>query len=125
MANILVVDDSLFLTKQIKEFLENNNHTVVGVGNSSQEGFEMYKDLKPDLVTLDLTMPNRSGFECLKDILSYDVSAKVVIVSAIKDKGKMMSCLEVGALDFIEKPLKFKNPSFCQSFINSIETALE
>lgn len=124
VAKVLVVDDSAFLAEKIKGFLESNGHEVVGSAEDGNEGFTMYKELKPNLVTLDITMPNRDGQECLSDILSFDSGAKVVMVSAIDDQRVIVDCMNIGAKGFIEKPLKFKNKEFCDDFIDTIKQAL-
>lgn len=124
MAKVLVVDDSSFLAEKIKGFLESNGHEVVGMGEDGNEGFSLYKNLRPNLVTLDITMPNRDGQECLTDILGFDRSAKVIMVSAIDDQKVIVDCMNIGAKGFVEKPLKFKNREFCDDFVETINQAL-
>lgn len=125
MAKVLVVDDSAFLAQKIKGFLESKGHEVVGIGEDGNEGLRLYQDLRPNIVTLDITMPNRDGQECLTDILSFDQSAKVIMVSAIDDQKVIVDCMNSGAKGFVEKPLKFKNKEFCADFLETIDQALK
>ena len=124
MANFLVVDDSAFLADKIKAHLESNGHTVVGIALDGNVGVSMYKELKPDMVTLDITMPNKDGHDCLMEILQFDAQAKAVIISAVEDKKIIVDCLNLGAKAFIAKPLKFKKSDFCHDFDATIDGAL-
>ncbi|MBV1883220.1 MAG: response regulator [Pseudomonadales bacterium] len=124
MARVLVVDDSSFLAEKIKGYMESKGHEIVGIAEDGVQGLQSYMQHKPDLVTLDLTMPNKDGHDCLMDILSFDANAKAVIVSAIDDKKLIMDCLKLGAKGFVEKPLKFKNAEFCTVFDSAINDAL-
>ena len=125
MARVVVVDDSQYLSKQIKDYLESEHYEVVGIGHDGIEGFELYKKHRPDFITLDITMPNKDGRECLSDILDFDSQAKVLMISALVDKSIVMSCLDRGAGGFIEKPLKFRDQEFCRDFRDTIQALLE
>lgn len=125
MSRFLIVDDSSFIQKQLKEFLESKGHEIVGIGNDGNEGEELFKEHKPDLVTLDITMPNRSGKDCLKAILDHDPEARCIMVSAIREEEMVMDCLQLGAKAYINKPLKFKNEDYCEEFLSTIEEAFE
>lgn len=124
MARIIVIDDSQYLAKQIKDFLESEGHQVLAVGHDGNEGVNLYKMYHPDLITLDVTMPNKDGKQCLEEILEHDPEAKVLMISSLKDHGLIMSCLDVGAVGYQEKPLKFQNENFCQEFRETIIEAL-
>ncbi len=124
MATVLVVDDSTFLAEKIKAHIESIGHEVIGIAEDGVQAIEMYKELNPDLVTLDITMPNKDGHDCLMDILEYDAQARAVIVSAIDDKKIIVNCLNLGAKGFIEKPLKFKDSTFCDYFNATLNDAL-
>ena len=125
MARILLVDDSAFLVKQIREFLETEGHEVVAEGHDGLEGIDLYLEHRPDLMLLDITMPNKDGRQCLEEVMCADPDARAIIVSAIKDRKMIMSCLSLGARGFVEKPLKFKDAAFCSDFRNAILEALE
>ena len=125
MARVIVVDDSRYLTDKIKEFLEEDGHEVVGIGHDGLEGVALYKESKPDLTLLDITMPIKDGRDCLAEILEYDEEAKVLMVSAIKDSSIVIACLKAGARSYVEKPLKFADPEFCEDFRSTIQKSLQ
>lgn len=125
MAKIIIVDDSAFLVKQMVAFLEENGHTIVATGKNGNEAIDLYREHKPDLITLDITMPNKNGADALKEIFVESPDAHVIMISAIKDKAMIRDCLDAGAKGFIEKPLKFKEKIFCDEFLESITDALE
>ncbi len=125
MARMLVVDDSDYLAKATKQFLETNGHEVLALGKDGNEGVDFYKKYHPDLTLLDITMPNKDGRDCLSEILAYDENARVLVVSAVRDSDIIMECLETGAKGYVEKPLKFRDEEFCQNFRETIQSALE
>jgi len=124
MARILVVDDSKFIAKALKRTLENGGHEVVGMGSDGVEGFELFKNEKPDLTLLDITMPNRDGRDCLYDIIQSDKDARVIMISAIKEQEVVDDCLNCGAKDFIQKPLDLNNDDGVQAFYGIINNGL-
>lgn len=113
------------MQKQISQFLSQNGHDVLGIASDGEEGFTAVKEHRPELVTLDITMPNRNGKECLKDIMTENPSAKVMIISAIKDQSMILECMDLGAKAFVPKPLKFKDPDYCEEFLDAIQEAQE
>ena len=125
MPRIAIVDDSLFLAGRIKAYLESQGHEIVGVADDGISGFELYKTAHPDLITLDITMPNRDGFECMKDIIIFNPKANVIVISAIDEQAIIVDCMSNGAKGFIEKPLQFKSDLFCQDFNQTISDALQ
>lgn len=102
--NILVVDDAAFMRMKLKDILEKNGFTVVGEAANGQEAVSMYQEVKPDLVTMDITMPEMDGIEALKQIKAYDADAKVIMCSATGQQGMVMDAIKAGAIDFIVKP---------------------
>lgn len=107
MLKVLVVDDATFMRMMIKEILEKKmNCEVVGEAGNGTEAFEKYKELKPDLVTMDITMPKVDGLEGLKLIRKYDSNAKVIMCSAMGQQAMVVDAIENGALDFIVKPFQ-------------------
>lgn len=123
---ILVVDDAMIIRMQMKNFLKNEmKYEEVLTANDGIEAFEMYKEHTPNLVFLDLTMPNKDGIDALEDIIKLDPKARVIIVSAVKDTAKITKALQLGAKTFINKPLDFKSPEFVLTFKDEIEAALE
>ncbi len=104
MANILVVDDSRTSRKILKEILEEAGHVVVAEGRDGEDGYLKYKETKPDLVTMDITMPKLDGLEALQLIKKSDEEAKVVMITAAGQKEKMIQAIKYGAAEFISKP---------------------
>lgn len=104
MANILIVDDSRTSRKMLKEILVRAGHTIVGECVNGEEGYLKYKEIKPDLVTMDITMPKLDGLEALQLIKKCDDNAKVVMVTAAGQKEKIIQAIKYGAAEFIAKP---------------------
>ncbi len=103
---ILIVDDALFMRTVLKDILEKNGYEVVGEATNGIEGIEKYKELKPDLVTLDITMPDMTGLDALKGIMAVDSKAKVIMCSAMGQSMMMARAMQSGASDFIVKPFE-------------------
>ncbi len=103
-ASVLVVDDSSLIRKILINLLSSNGFNIVGEAANGKDGVELYKELKPDLVTLDVTMPIMDGVEALKQIIEFDSSAKVAMITAAGQKEKLMEALKLGAELFITKP---------------------
>jgi len=106
MAKVLIVDDAAFMRISIKNMLTKNGYEVVGEAENGAIGVEMYKELKPDMVTMDITMPEMSGLDALKEITKYDPQAKIVMVSAMGQEAMVREAIVSGAKGFIVKPFK-------------------
>ena len=106
MANILIVDDSRTSRKILMGILEGEGYEVVGEATNGQEGYDRYVELKPDVVTMDITMPVLDGIEALKKIKSEYPDAKVVMVTAAGQKTKMVEAVQNGASEFVSKPFE-------------------
>lgn len=104
MAKVLVVDDAKFMRMTLTKILEKGNHEVVGQAENGIEAVEKYEALQPDLVTMDITMPEKNGLEALKEIQSVSENAKVVMCSAMGQQKMVVEAIENGAKDFIVKP---------------------
>ena len=104
---VLVVDDSMFVTKQITQILTSEGFDVVATAGDGEEGVEKYKELSPniDLVTMDITMPKMDGVTALEKIMEYDKNAKVVMISALGKQDLVKQSLMLGAKNYIVKPL--------------------
>ena len=103
---ILVVDDAAFMRMMIKETLKKNGLTNVLEGTDGQVAVDTYKAEKPDLVIMDITMPNKDGIEALGEIRSFDPDAKVIMCSAMGQESMVLEAVKLGAKDFIVKPFK-------------------
>jgi two-component system chemotaxis response regulator CheY len=101
---VLVVDDSVFMRDIIKDIFAAGGFAVVGEAGNGVEAVEKYKELKPDLVTMDLVMPYRNGIDATREILRGDSKALVVMCSALGQETMVMEAIEAGAVDFIVKP---------------------
>lgn len=104
MAKILIVDDSRTSRKMLRGILEADGHEIIDEAVNGQEGVQKYQALKPDLVTMDITMPVVDGVEALKMIKALDSTAKVIMVTAAGQKNKMIDCIKAGADEFLTKP---------------------
>lgn len=108
MATVLIVDDSRTSRKILKNLLEENGFTVVGDAENGEIGYLKYKELRPDIVTMDITMPSMDGIESLSLIKRENADAKVVMITAAGQKEKMVEALKRGADEFITKPFDQK-----------------
>jgi two-component system chemotaxis response regulator CheY len=102
---VLIVDDSMFIAKQLGQILQSEGFEIAGTAGDGSQGVESFKALKPDLVTMDITMPVMDGVTALEKILAIDKDAKVIMVSALGKEDVVKKCLLMGAKSFIIKPL--------------------
>ena len=103
---MLIVDDAAFMRLSIRNMLLKYDLEIVGEAANGAIGVEMYKELRPDVVTMDITMPEMSGLEALKAIKAFDPQAKVIMVSAMGQEGVVKEAIISGAKTFIVKPFK-------------------
>ncbi|MEM3852642.1 MAG: response regulator [Methanomassiliicoccales archaeon] len=103
---ILVVDDSSLTRSAVVTALQAFNHEVVGEGKDGNEALELYKKSKPDIVLLDLAMPNKDGLETIREIRDFDPNAVIVAVSALYDRAIQRRALELGAKAYVVKPFE-------------------
>jgi two-component system chemotaxis response regulator CheY len=106
MATVLIVDDAAFMRISIKNMLTKNGYDVVGEAENGLVAVEMYKELQPDIVTMDITMPEMTGLDALKEITKIDPSSKIVMVSAMGQEAMVRDAIVSGAKGFIVKPFK-------------------
>lgn len=107
---IMIVDDSIFVVKQLSQILTSEGYDVVATAANGKEGVERYKELAPnvDLVTMDITMPEMDGISALEQIIKFDKNAKVIMVSALGKEELVKKSLLLGAKNYIIKPLDRK-----------------
>lgn len=104
MAKILITDDAAFMRMQLKDMVTKLGHEVIGEAENGQVAVEQYKQLKPDLVTMDITMPEMDGVTALTEIKKVDPNATVIMCSAMGQQGMVVDAIRAGAKDFIVKP---------------------
>ena len=104
--NVLVVDDAAFMRMRIKDILTKNGYNVVGEAENGAKAFEKYNELKPDLVLMDITMPEVDGIAALKKIKGADPNAMVIMCSAMGQQAMVIEAIQGGAKDFIVKPFQ-------------------
>jgi two-component system chemotaxis response regulator CheY len=103
---VLIVDDAAFMRLALQSMLERNGFQVMGIAENGEDGVRKYRELKPDIVTMDITMPEMDGIEALKEIKQIDSAAKVVMVSAMGQEAFVKEAIINGASNFIVKPFK-------------------
>ncbi|MGE6376753.1 response regulator [Peribacillus muralis] len=104
MARILIVDDAKFMRMTLSNILSKAGHEVIGEGENGKEAIDLYRNLQPDLVTMDITMPLMSGVDAVKEIKKEFQAAKVIMCSAMGQQRMVVEAIEAGAKDFIVKP---------------------
>jgi two-component system chemotaxis response regulator CheY len=103
---VLIVDDAAFMRMMLKDILSKNGYEVVGEAENGQVGIDKFRELRPDLVTMDITMPELDGISAVKKIKEIDVNSKVVMCSAMGQQSMVIDAIQAGARDFIVKPFQ-------------------
>jgi two-component system, chemotaxis family, chemotaxis protein CheY len=116
MGKILIVDDTLFMRTLLKNILFSGGHSIVGEAGDGNEAVEKYKELKPDLVTMDVVMPKMNGIEALKAIKTLDPGARVVMCTAVGQEQMVKLAIKSGARGYIVKP--FQAPKVLEEINN-------
>ena len=117
---LLIVDDALIMRKRIREIAEEAGWQVAGEAKNGEQAVALYQQEKPDLVTLDIVMPKMDGVSALKQMIQDDPQARVVMISAVNQKGKLAECIQAGAIDFIVKPFeKASLRSFFEKYLTA------
>ena len=106
MARVLVVDDAAFMRKVVSDALASGGHEVVGEAGNGNEAVQRYQELSPELVTLDITMPEKDGLAALAEIMAIDPAARVLMCSALGQETKVIESIKLGAKDFVVKPFQ-------------------
>lgn len=118
MARVLVVDDAAFMRKMVTDALSGGGHEIVGEAANGAEAVQRFQELRPDVMTLDITMPEKDGLAALKEIIAVDPAAKVVMCSALGQESKVLESIKLGAKDFVVKPFQ------ADRVLSAIEKAL-
>jgi two-component system chemotaxis response regulator CheY len=115
---VLITDDTAFMRMTLRNILEKNGYKVVGEAEDGQVAVEKYMELRPDLVTMDITMPRMDGITAIKKIMESDPTAKIVVCSAMGQKALVIEALNAGASDFIVKPFQ------AERIINAVQKVI-
>lgn len=107
--SVLIADDSPLIRYQLMSILEEMGFEIIGEACNGSEAAIMYKEKKPDILTLDIIMPDRDGLSALDEILNFDPNAKIVMITAIGKQDVVLQCIKKGAVDFIVKPFDDEN----------------
>jgi two-component system chemotaxis response regulator CheY len=118
MARVLVVDDAAFMRKMVTDALSGGGHEIVGEAANGTEAVQRFQELRPDVMTLDITMPEKDGLTALREIIAVDPGAKVVMCSALGQESKVLESIKLGAKDFVVKPFQVER------VLSAIEKAL-
>ncbi len=125
LRSVVIVDDSKFQTMQLGRFFGDvMGFKVLGTGENGEEAVELYRTHKPDLITMDLTMPKLDGRGALAQIMQEFPEARVLVISAVKGP-LLLDCLAIGARSYIEKPLRFDKDDFVRDFKATVEEILQ
>ncbi|KAF2957622.1 two-component system response regulator [Thermotoga sp. Ku-13t] len=103
---VLIVDDAAFMRMLLKDIITKAGYEVVGEAANGVEAVEKYKELKPDVVTMDITMPEMDGITAIKKIREFDPNAKIIVCSAMGQQTMVIEAIQAGAKDFIVKPFQ-------------------
>jgi two-component system chemotaxis response regulator CheY len=106
MARVLIVDDAAFMRKLLTDALVSGGHEVVGEAGNGIEAVTRWQELRPELTTLDITMPEKDGLAALAEIMAIDPSAKIIMCSALGQEAKVLEAVRLGAKDFVVKPFQ-------------------
>ena len=106
MAKVMICDDAAFMRMMVKDILGKNGYEIVGEAENGLKALEKYQELKPDLTTMDITMPEMDGITAVKEIKKVDPNAKVIMCSAMGQQAMVIEAIQAGARDFIVKPFQ-------------------
>jgi len=118
--SVVIVDDSNFLLRKLQDFFEGSGeYEVVATGSDGNQAVALYREHRPDLITLDITMPEKDGKQSLVEILAGFPEARVLIISAVSGPA-ILECLKAGAKGYVEKPLRFEDEDFRAEFLETL-----
>lgn len=103
---VLIVDDAMFMRVKLRDMLEKNGYEVIGEAANGEEAVAKYQELKPDLTTMDITMPGMDGITAISEIRKLDPAAKIIVCSAMGQQTTFIDAIQAGAADFLVKPFR-------------------
>ena len=118
-AKILIVDDAIFMRRMLSDILTEGGHKILAEAPNGKEAVEQYKKAKPDMVTMDIIMPEMGGIEAVKEIMKFDPNAKILMVSAMGQQQLVVEAIQAGAKDFVVKPFESSR------VLNAVDRLLE
>jgi two-component system chemotaxis response regulator CheY len=118
MATIMIVDDAAFMRSLLKSFLSDSGHIVIAEASNGDEAVKLFQHHRPDLITMDITMPDMDGITAVRKIREFDKNAKIIMCSAMGQHKMVLDAITAGANDFIVKP--FQKDRVLESIINAL-----
>lgn len=106
MARVLIVDDARFMRRVVADVLTAAGHEVAGEADDGTKVLDSFRELRPDVVTLDITMPGKDGLEVLRELLGQEPEARIVMCTAVGQEPKVMEAMRIGARDYVVKPFR-------------------
>ncbi|MFX1255753.1 MAG: response regulator [Promethearchaeota archaeon] len=106
MATLLIADDSRFMRMMLRDILTGEGHNVVAEASTGEDTIKLYAKFRPDIVTMDIVMPEPNGIECVRRIREFDPHARIVVVTSLGQEAMAVEALKAGASDFVIKPFK-------------------
>ncbi len=103
---VLIADDAAFMRNMLKKILTQAGYEVVGEASNGVEAVEKYKEIRPDVMTMDIVMPEKDGIEAVREIVEYDPNARIIICSALGQQSMIIEAIQAGAKDYIIKPFQ-------------------
>lgn len=103
---VMITDDTAFMRMTLRNVIEKNGYNVIGEAGDGEEAVALYRELRPDMVTMDITMPKMDGITAIKEIMKFDPEAKIIVCSAMGQKPMVIEALNAGAKDFLVKPFE-------------------
>jgi len=121
--SVVLIDDSSFILNKLDDYFTHHlGFRVLARGKDGEDAVRLYREMQPDLITLDLILPNKSGIDALREILTLFPQARIIVISAIRGNA-MLQCIQLGARGYVEKPLVFHSNEFCTDFRETVEEA--
>lgn len=105
-ATVLIVDDAIFMRTMLKDILKKEGYEIVGEAKTGREAIDRYKELSPELVTMDIVMPDMGGIDAVREIIAMDPDAKILMCSAMGQQSLVIEAIQAGARDFVVKPFQ-------------------
>ena len=120
MAKVAIVDDARFMRLVLRRILTQAGHEIVGEAKDGIEAIDLWAEKRPDVMTLDIVMPRKNGIEAVREIMSFDPNAKIIMVTALGQEAFVLDAIKAGAREFIIKP--FRNEEIVKAVMKTVQT---